>query len=71
MTFSFKVYLFSVKKYAEYKISRSQMIFKIGVLKNFAIFTGKRVCWSLCLGMLQALKPETLLKRDSNADVIL
>ena len=23
------------------------MFFKIGVLKNFAIFTGKHLCWSL------------------------
>ena len=28
---------------------RSQILFKIGVLKNFAIFTGKRMCWSLFL----------------------
>ena len=27
--------------------SRSQMLFKIGVLENFAIFTGKHPCWSL------------------------
>ena len=27
--------------------SRSQMFFKIGVLKNFAIFTGKYLCWIL------------------------
>ena len=26
-----------------------QMFFKIGVLKNFAIFTGKHPCWSLFL----------------------
>ena len=24
-----------------------QTFFKIGALKNFAIFTGKHVCWSL------------------------
>ena len=29
------------------KSCRSQMFFKIGVLKNFAIFTGKPMCWSL------------------------
>ena len=29
--------------------SRSQMFFKIGVLKNFANFTGKNLCWSLFL----------------------
>ena len=27
--------------------SRSQMFFKIGVLKNFTLFTGKHLCWSL------------------------
>ena len=27
--------------------SRSQIFFKIGVLKNFANFTGKHQCWSL------------------------
>ena len=27
--------------------SRSQMFFKTGVLKNFTIFTGKHLCWSL------------------------
>ena len=35
--------------------SRSQMFFKIGVLKNFANFTGKHLCWSLFLIKLQAL----------------
>ena len=30
-----------------FKSSSSQMFFKIGVLKNFAIFTGKHLCWSL------------------------
>ena len=28
-----------------FKSNRSQMFFKIGVLKNFAIFTGKRLRW--------------------------
>ena len=27
--------------------SRSQMFFKIGILKTFANFTGKQLCWSL------------------------
>ena len=27
--------------------SRLQVFFKIDVLKNFAIFTGKHLCWSL------------------------
>ena len=29
------------------KSSRLQMFFKIGVLKSFANFTGKHLCWSL------------------------
>ena len=36
--------------------SRSQMFFKIGVLKIFSIFTGKHLCWSLFLIKLQALR---------------
>ena len=43
------------KKHSEPKVllqlparsSCSQMIFKIGVFKNFATFTGKHLCWSL------------------------
>ena len=31
------------------------MFFKISVLKNFGIFTGKQLCWSLFLVKLQAL----------------
>ena len=33
--------------------SHLQMFFKIGVLKNFAIFTGKHRSWSLFLTALQ------------------
>ena len=31
------------------KSSNSQLFFKIGVLKYFAIFTGKKLCWNLLL----------------------
>ena len=51
------------------KSSRSRMFFKKVVLKNFAIFTGKYLCWSLFLIQLQAFRPATLLKRDSNTVV--
>ena len=44
-----------------YRGSRSQMFFKISVLKNFAIFTGNHLCWSLFLIKLQALRPAFLL----------
>ena len=46
--------------------SRSQMFFKIGVLRNFAMFTGKHLCWSLFLIKLQAWRPASLFERDSN-----
>ena len=38
------------------------------VLRNFANFSGKSLCWSLFLIELQALRPAALLKRDSNTD---
>ena len=43
----------------------------LAVLKNFAIFLGKHLCWNLFLIKLQALRPATLLKRDSNTGVFL
>ena len=36
------------------------------VLKTFAIFTREHMSWSLFLKKLLALRPATLLKRDSN-----
>ena len=36
--------------------SRSQMFFKIGVLKKFAVFTGKHQLWSLFLIKLETWK---------------
>ena len=41
-----------------------EMFYEKAVLKNFVIFTGKHLCWSLFLLKLQAFK--SLLKRDSN-----
>ena len=38
------------------------MFFKIDVLKNFAIFTEKHLCWSLFLIKLQAFRQETAAK---------
>ena len=32
------------------------MFFKIGALKNFAVFTGKHLCWNLFLMKLQAFR---------------
>ena len=41
------------------------------VRKNFAIFTGKHLCWSLFLIKLQDFRPATLLERNSNTGVFL
>ena len=40
--------------------SRSQIFFKIGIIKNFVNFTGKHLCWSLFL---------IKFKTDFNTDV--
>ena len=39
---------------AKDRSSHSQLFFKIGVMKNFATFTGKHLCWNLFLIKLQA-----------------
>ena len=49
--------------------SRSQMFFKIGVLKHFSNFTEKQLCWSLFLIKLHARGSANLLKRESNTTV--
>ena len=42
------------------------MFFKIGILKNFAIITGKHLCWSFFLIKLQTWRSE-----DSNTGVFM
>ena len=44
-----KISVMGVISTSSIKSSRSQMFFKVGVLKNFAIFTGKHMCKSLFL----------------------
>ena len=43
--------------------SRSQVIFKTSVLKNFVILTGKHLCWSLFLLNYQDWRPAFLYKK--------
>ena len=50
--------------------SSSHMFFKMGVLKVFTDFTGRHLCWSHFLIKLQAWRPATLLKKDSNTGVL-
>ena len=49
----------------------SRDVLKRAVLKNFAIFTEKHLCWSLLLIKLQGSRAATLLKTDYNAGVFL
>ena len=53
------------------KGSSLQVFFKIGVANIFANFTGKSLCWSRFLINLQARRPATLLKTESNTGVFL
>ena len=55
-----------VSEKAQIRSSRSLVFFKIGVLKNFAIFTGKYLCCFLSFIKLQAFRPATLSKKDFN-----
>ena len=41
-------------------------VYEIGSFTNFAIFTGKHLCWGLFLIKLHAFRSETFLERDSN-----
>ena len=54
-----------------FKGSRSQMFFKIDLLKHFAIFTRKHLCWSYFLIKLHGCRPSILLKKGFNTDVFL
>ena len=42
--------------------SRSEVLCKIGVLRNFAKFKGKHLCWGLYFKKVADLSPATLLK---------
>ena len=54
-----------------FRSSRSQMLFKVSVLKIFANFTGKHLRWSLFLIKSRDGRSATLLKRDPSTGVFL
>ena len=54
-----------------FRSSHSQMFFKVGVLKSYAIFAGKYLRWSLFFKKFQSFRPATLLKRNSSKGVFL
>ena len=49
--------------------SNHKVFVKIGVPRNFTIFIGKHLCWSLLLIKLQSIKPATLRKWECNTGV--
>ena len=53
------------------KNKRTEVFYKKVGLKNFAIFIGKHLCWSLFSIKLQTFRSATLLKVDSNTGVFL
>ena len=63
--------LWNIPQNLEDRSSCSQMFFQTGVLNNFAIFTGKHLCWSLFMIKLKAWRPTTILKRDPKTGVFL
>ena len=54
-----------------FRSSHRRCFIKNAVLKNFAIFSLKHLCWGLILIKLQGFSSATLSKRDSNTGVII
>ena len=63
-------FIFSISHFSsletEYIEVAVRSCFKIGVLKNFAMFMGKHLCWSLFLIKYPAFRATALLKEDFN-----
>ena len=53
------------------KSNHQRCSIKQPVVKIFAIFLGRRLCWSHIFIKLQVVRPATLSKRDSNTGVFL
>ena len=53
------------------KYNEQNVFHKKVVLENFAIFTGKYLCWNIFFNRNAGLQACTLLKRDSNTDSFL
>ena len=56
---------------SRYKSRHRRCSIQKTVLKKFATFTGKHLCWSHFLIKLLIWRPATLLKRESNTGVFL
>ena len=58
-----------VGQHPNFRSSRPEMFCKKGVLRNFTKFTGKHLCQSLFFNKVADLKPATLLKKETLAQV--
>ena len=61
---NFKVMYYKLKKCFNSRSSHQSCSIEKAVLKTFAIFTEKHLCWSLLLIDLRASRPANFLKRD-------
>ena len=52
--------------YVQFQNQPPEVFCEKDVLKNFASFTGKYLCWSLFLIKMHVFRPVTLLKRDQH-----
>ena len=59
----FNMYLHLIEKDSSVRSSRPEELYKKGVLRNFAKFTGKQLCRSFFLNKVAGLRPATLLKK--------
>ena len=68
---NFKVMCPKLKKCINSRSSHQTCSIEKAVLKNFAIFTGKHLRWSLLLIDFRASRPATFFKSDSNTGIFL
>ena len=68
---NFKVIYHKLKKCLNSRSSYQSCPIEKAVVKNFAIFTGKHLCWSHLLIDLRASITATFLKRDSDTGVFM
>ena len=59
----FNMYLHLIEKDSSVRSSRPEELYKKGVLRNFAKFTGKQLCRNFFLNKVADLRPATLLKK--------
>ena len=68
---SFVTYHYQLEYHIIFRSSRLQKLFKIGVLKNFAMLSGKHRRCCLFLIKLHTMRPAILLKSESIIDVLM